>query len=105
MTMAKESTGVVLPIPAPDAQIIPAVFAGDKRGDARGLFAEITKKTPRDAQAERAFLASKLHMIRTHPTLDLTARSAASAALNVANIKKPTGPVPGGVGYGMFYND
>jgi hypothetical protein len=109
MTMAKEPTGVGLPVPAPTAQVIPAGVAEENSGDERALFAEITKKTPRDAEAEKAFLASKLHMAQTHPALDLTARAAAAAeiaaALKVAKVKKPTGPVPGGVGYGVFYKD
>lgn len=107
--MAREPASIELPVPAPAARVSPAVLPSENSGDARALFADITKKTPRDVEAERAFLASKLHIAQTHPTMDFTGRAAAAAdivaALKVAKGKKPTGPVPGGVGYGMFYTD
>jgi hypothetical protein len=45
----------------------------------RALFADITKVTPRDEAAEKAFLAGTMHTVRTHPTLDHPARQAAES--------------------------
>jgi hypothetical protein len=71
-------------------------------------FAKLTRRTPRDPAAEQAFLAAKLHTLQTHPTLQLAQRQAAVATL-AARLKRPparrvAAPVPGGVGYGMFYD-
>jgi hypothetical protein len=81
--------------------------------DAQDEFKKITKATPRDKAAEEAFIASKIHMISTHPALPpeerkglveglLASQSAELRSAVVSAAKK--GPVPGGVGYGMFYN-
>lgn len=87
---------------------VPSPTAGFGVGDVRAEFVRLTKRTPRSPEAEQAFLASRLHMIRTHPTLHLADREAAAAQLTSkltkALAQKTTGPVPGGVGYGMFYN-
>lgn len=75
--------------------------------DRRSEFAAITKGTPRNPAAEQAFLSGKLHMIRTHPTLLPEERAAALAQLTSKfpfPRKKTTAPIPGGVGYGVFYN-
>lgn len=82
-----------------------------KLHDARRAFAKITSDTPRDEEAERAFLAAKIHMVRTHPRLDLYQRGSAYADLaeRVGHQRlldvEAEGPVPGGVGYGFFYDD
>ena len=85
-------------------------------GDARAQFARLTKQTPRDAEGELAFVASKLHMLRTQPGLSKWVRESLlkELASHFSLLKKKsvvksaviaTPPVPGGVGYGMFYND
>jgi hypothetical protein len=79
--------------------------------DERRSFARITKETPRDERAELAFVASKAHMIRTHPGLRRSGRARAYAdlaervghELTAAAEDRETAPVPGGVGYGLFY--
>jgi hypothetical protein len=79
--------------------------------DERRTFARISKETPRDERAELAFVASKAHMIRTHPGLRRSGRARAYAALAervgyevaAAAEDRETAPVPGGVGYGLFY--
>jgi hypothetical protein len=66
--------------------------------------------------SERVFLASKLEMLRTHPSFTPAERLEAEAAIArtlgintvdvvraIATAKRKTPPVPGGVGYGMFY--
>lgn len=106
--MPNESKLVELPVLSPTSKATAAALSVTNGADVQALFAKITKMTPRDEEAEKAFLASKLHMVRTHPTLDLTARKASAADLTTglkeAIALTPTGPVPGGVGYGMFYN-
>ncbi len=106
--MSKESTRPEFPVPSPAPKAAAMALPGENTGDVRVLFADITKMTPRDEKAEQAFLASKMHIARTHPTLDLTARKAAVADIAGAPrepaARTPAGPVPGGVGYGMFYN-
>lgn len=76
--------------------------------DMQAEFKKITEQTPRDTAAEQAFIASKTHLIKTHPTLDLGERDAIIAKLKdgfkMLLPEKSTGPIPGGVGYGMFYN-
>jgi hypothetical protein len=94
------ATALELPVPSP--------ITGLAVGDVQAEFAKITRATPRDPQAEQAFIAARLHMIRTHPTLHPAEREAA-AALLISKLKKVPllkigAPVPGGVGYGMFYN-
>jgi hypothetical protein len=75
--------------------------------DHQTVFGEISAKTPADDAFRAAFIQSKLRIAHTHPTLDLAARDAAVASLidragpQVAEIL--TQPVPGGVGYGVFY--
>jgi hypothetical protein len=80
--------------------------------DERRLFTKITKETPRDERAEQAFIGTRAHMVRTHPRLDRHERALAFAELServghaaVAEAEsRKTAPVPGGVGYGLFYN-
>ena len=99
---------------APLAEVTPSSIAQTQRGNAIERFSELTATTPRSSDAEAAFMASKLHLLRTHPVepkdlgrrVELSARfrtrmMAAEALPPVA----PTRPVPGGVGYGAFYKD
>jgi len=98
--MAKKSTALQLLVPSP--------VSGAAFGDVRAEFAKITKKTPRNLASERAFITGKMHMAQTHPTLQLAERETLvtelAATLKQPAKKKITPPVPGGVGYGMFYN-
>src|SRR5450755_1410728 len=106
--MTKKLTALEFAIPSPAHGAVAAAATGNKAEDERKLFAAITKETPRDKEAETAFLTAKVHTAATHPTLDLTARAAAAASvtggIKGAAALQPTGPIPGGVGYGMFYN-
>jgi len=74
----------------------------------RAHFAKRTKRAPRNKKLERAFLASKLRMLETHPFLDKRQRDAAvakfSARLGRSPIKTARRPVPGGNGYGVSYD-
>lgn len=75
--------------------------------DATSRFAEITAHTPLSSEAEAAFMASKLHLLRTHPMAP--ERRAAMVqrfgqTLRSALPVAPARPVPGGVGWGVFYN-
>jgi hypothetical protein len=49
--------------------------------DMREEFARITAGVDRDPEAERAFVESKIEMIRTHPTLSEAEKMAAIAEL------------------------
>ena len=108
--MSTKSAPVDLPVPSPINSVGPAALAVGFGDDVRTLFGDISKKTPRDDVAERAFIASKLHIARTQPTLDLGEREVAGASLGLGDMAAyddsvaKSGPVPGGVGYGMFYN-
>ena len=60
----------------------------------------------------RAFVASKLALLHSHPEISQAEREEAEATLARAfgprsreALEKETGPVPGGVGYGMFYTN
>jgi len=92
-----------LPFPAAglDAPLVTA--------DERGTFAGLTREAVSDRDAERAFLASKAHLVRTHPRLRPADRSAvldelsSAAGYALPEARAVEGPVPGGVGYGVFY--
>ncbi len=76
--------------------------------DVRAEFAEITAKSPVDEAFRAAFLQSKLLIVQTHPTGDIATRERAVQSL-IDSIgpwgkKMVTQPIPGGVGYGFFYN-
>jgi len=87
--------------------------------DVRGRFASLTAKQPVDETFRRAFMQSKIALVHTHPTINLAARDLAvksvtdrlgSGAHHAFGrlIAKAYGtsdpPIPGGVGYGVFYN-
>ena len=92
--------------------------------DKQGHFVRLTRAAPNERDSERVFLASKLDMLRTHPYLSYADRAEAEArmanllglesreALERRVAQRPSrktarkrAPVPGGVGYGMFYTD
>jgi hypothetical protein len=75
--------------------------------DHQAAFAEITAKAPVDEKFRAAFLQSKLRIAHTHPHFDLATRDRAVASV-VERLGPQAGemltqPVPGGVGYGIFY--
>jgi hypothetical protein len=78
--------------------------------DERETFTRRSQEAAADDAAERAFLVSKAHLIRTHPTLHVADRPVVLAELeNALGYALPEAsdsesvPVPGGVGYGAFY--
>jgi hypothetical protein len=88
--------------------------------DRREHFAKLTAKQPVDKEFRAAFLRNKVLLAHTDPNLDLAARdravktlvaragSEAKKAVSFFGLKSPKAadpPVPGGVGYGMFYTD
>ncbi len=89
---------------------VPTHRPHSKIEDHQAEFAELTAKTPVDHEFREAFIRSKLRMAHTHPALDLAQRDQAVAQLAalLGTEAKPqaflTQPVPGGVGYGFFYN-
>lgn len=76
--------------------------------DRRDEFAKISSQTPRSNEAKQAFLANKLQILQTHPQLTLNERASAvaqfMAGFSEGLPKKITPPIPGGVGYGFFYD-
>ena len=81
-------------------------------------FAAMTAKTPVDQAFRAAFLESKLRLAHTHPASDIVARDAAVGSLasrlgadayatfdRMKAAANGDQPVPGGVGYGVFYKD
>lgn len=52
--------------------------------DMREEFARISRRSPPDPEAERAFIESKIEMIRTHPTLSEEEKETAIAELLTA---------------------
>lgn len=53
-------------------------------GDARELFERLTRETPRDAEAELAFLRKRIELLRSLPGLSDAEREAAIAQLELA---------------------
>ncbi len=77
------------------------------KSDARQVFADQTAATPLPQGAESAFIASKLQILRTHPVPPAQRNEMVQSLLDSLSLTAPlieSGPVPGGVGYGMFYN-
>src|SRR5262245_40330296 len=93
--------------------------------DKQSQFVRLTRAAPGERDSERIFLASKLEMLRTHPGLSETERLEAETLMARVlkldsrealerrlaypparkKVGKKTPPVPGGVGYGMFYTN
>ena len=75
--------------------------------DYRTQFAKLSTKKAAGIDAEREFIAAKLKLLRTHPAFHPADRKLAVDAFQAVMpaTKILAGqPVPGGVGYGMFYN-
>lgn len=97
---------LLIPAPNPEAE----GEARSKGRDEREAIAAITSRTRRDPKEEEDFIASKVRLAKTHPGLDPDQKRKAVA--NVAQrlgrrpeeVEKEDAPVPGGVGYGVFYN-
>ncbi|MEU5423063.1 hypothetical protein [Streptomyces sp. NPDC020667] len=93
------------PVPTPNSGQEPSAPPSDEREAFRR-----TAGRQSDERAELAFLASKVHVARTHPTLSLAERQASLAELadrlgeGALGLRdRADGPTPGGVGYGVFY--
>ena len=105
--MSEATSVLTLDVPVPVAV---RDLPGEVR-DERKTFATISREAGRDESAERAFMLSKAHMIRTDPTLRGADRKIVLAELterlggaSVEALEEETGPVPGGVGYGVMYD-
>jgi hypothetical protein len=76
--------------------------------DRRENFASMSTIKPPAPEVQRAFIAGKFKLLRTHPTIHLADRKTAMENFKaIVQADLPTdaiGPVPGGVGYGVFYN-
>jgi hypothetical protein len=88
--------------------------------DVQVHFAQVTAKVPVDQASREAFVQSKLLLAHTHPTFDIAARDLAVnslvdrlganaqqafSQLTQLTLQEATAPVPGGVGYGFFYEN
>jgi hypothetical protein len=69
--------------PSPDAVELVDPATGERlpTADMRERFARTSADVERDPEAERAFVESKIEMIRTHPTLSEAEKEAALAEL------------------------
>jgi hypothetical protein len=85
---------------------VPPIGAKGGTADVRDEFARVTEGEPNDEAAVRAFVASKVHMLRSHPLLRQPAWARLAAKLEdriaVAPATLEDEPTPGGVGYGVF---
>jgi hypothetical protein len=107
MTEATSALQLPGPVPTPGREMPTEV------ADEREYIERITRETPRDTRGEEAFIASKVNLAQTHPRLDRAERELARTELTErigrsrledALAKEKDQPVPGGVGYGPFYN-
>jgi len=105
--MSESASALTLPAPVP----VPGKDMPVESTDERETFARIKKEAQPDEAAEQAFMASKVHLAITHPTLHVPEREVVLAELterleqaSYEVLEKQTAPVPGGVGYGVFYN-
>ncbi|WP_300164041.1 hypothetical protein [Solidesulfovibrio sp.] len=75
--------------------------------DCTGHFQEITRENPVPEDAKQAFIANRFQMMASHPALSAEEKQSAHDLLAVrpGGPAAATRPVPGGVGYGMFYTD
>ena len=62
---------------------------GGKINDRRAEFERITRQSPRDSQAERAFIESKMRMVRRDPKLSDEEKQRA-----LADLTKKLRPLP-----------
>jgi hypothetical protein len=77
------------PSPDSDELIDPKTGKRVQTRDMREEFARISARSGRDPEAERAFIESKIEMIRTHPTLSEAEKTAAIAELEEKLKGKP----------------
>ena len=96
--MPRDSLNLIFPSPRTNDRVI----------DLREEVARLSKKSPRDPRGELAFLLGKRHLIQTQPGISPQERRQLLQKLEEQfqgqNISPTTSPpVPGGVGYGMFY--
>jgi hypothetical protein len=77
--------------------------------DQRKHFTDLTAETPVDTRLRTAFIKSKLRLAYTHPASKVAGREAAVKNIvdllgsNVIMASVEDMPVPGGVGYGVFF--
>lgn len=84
--------------------------------DRQSQFRRFTSAARTERGSEQVFLASKLEMLHTHPGLSEADRQQGEALMverfgskvldvsaSMKTKKKKNAPIPGGVGYGMFY--
>lgn len=73
--------------------------------DRTEYFKEISKANPVPEEATRAFIANRFRMLASDPALSDGQKKAAheSLAMKLGKAAVSDQPVPGGVGYGMFY--
>ena len=75
--------------------------------DVTGDFAVLSRSAPRDPEFERGFLLRRIQMVRGHPDLHAGHRAVLLESLRTAmpELMEETRelPIPGGVGYGVFY--
>ncbi|MGA2497198.1 MAG: hypothetical protein ABSH20_05625 [Tepidisphaeraceae bacterium] len=103
MASKKRNVEGTIPFPPPYRRI-------DEPVDVTGEFAEITRRTPHDPIFKWAFRESRIRVVSTHSSLSPALQRKHAARLREIMAVEPTPavaapPVPGGVGYGMFYDD
>jgi hypothetical protein len=105
-------TKKVTPKAAPEHPAMPPLPMEGRIADRRGEFSKLTRAARTEPGDVRAFVASKLALLRSHPEISQAEREEAEATLARAfgprsreALDKETGPIPGGVGYGMFYTN
>jgi hypothetical protein len=90
------------------AHPLPPIGSDASELDQRTNFKALSTVPPPNKDVQRAFLAAKLKLLRTQPRVHPADREAAMkifAAETGAGVSTDEiGPVPGGVGYGFFYN-
>jgi hypothetical protein len=102
--MSKPTSALTLDVPVPVGR------KSQKLRDQRETFATISRKAGRNETAERAFLLSMAHLIRTDPTLPSADRKAGVAELNqrLGAASAEAGPFPPVIpqiqAYGVWYN-
>jgi hypothetical protein len=121
---AKKKSAVARTRKSPEYKTMPPFPMEGAVVDKQSQFARLTRAAPIERDSEHIFLASKLEMLRTHPGLSEADREDAEALMaHVLNLdgrealerlvsertarktRQKTPPVPGGVGYGMFYTN
>jgi hypothetical protein len=77
--------------------------------DARATFRKLTNKRKPDAKFEQAFVRHRHHIAMTHPLISAEQRRSATRSLSTSSPalspSPEAPPIPGGIGYGMYYVD